>query len=157
VDVRQRLNTELGRFDLALQGTYVFHFDQAVTSTSPDVDILNSYANPLKLRFRATAGWRQHSAGDSGLGANLAVNFTNAYDNPGSVLAPRIDSLTTLDLQLRYKMPDDAGFFSAMEFTLNAVNVFNQSPPFADNVSGYDAVNFQPLGRVLSLSVRKRW
>jgi len=37
------------------------------------------------------------------------------------------------------------------------VNVFNQSAPFADNASGYDAVNFQPLGRVLSLSLRKRW
>jgi outer membrane receptor protein involved in Fe transport len=157
VDVRQKVNTDLGRFDFGLQGTYVFHFDQAVTNTSPNVDILNSYANPLKLRFRATAGWRQHSAGDSGLGATLAVNFTNAYDNPGSVLAPRIDSLTTLDLRLRYQTPDEAGFFGGTEFALNAVNVFNQSPPFADNVSGYDAVNFQPLGRVLSLSVRKKW
>ena len=72
-------------------------------------------------------------------------------------MVPRIDSLTTLDLRLRYQTPDDAGFLGGMEFALNAVNVFNQSPPFADNVSGYDAVNFQPLGRVLSLSVRKKW
>jgi outer membrane receptor protein involved in Fe transport len=157
VDVHQRVNSGLGLFDFGLQGTYVFHFDQAVTSTSPNVDILNSYSNPLKLRFRATAGWRQHSAGDSGLGANLAVNFTNAYDNPGSTLAPRIDSLTTVDLRLRYQTSDDAGFFGGMEFAVNAVNVFNQSPPFADSQYGYDAVNFQPLGRVLSLSVRKRW
>ena len=75
-----------GRFDFGLQGSYVFHFDQAVTNTSPSVDILNSFGNPLKLRFRATAGWNQHPAGDAGLGANLAVNFTNAYDNPGSAL-----------------------------------------------------------------------
>jgi outer membrane receptor protein involved in Fe transport len=44
-----------------------------------------------------------------------------------------------------------------MEFGLNAVNVFNQSPPFADSTYGYDVANFQPLGRVLSLSVRKKW
>ncbi len=157
VDVRQRVNSDVGRFDFGLQGTYVFHFDQAVTNTSPDVDILNTYGNPLRLRFRATAGWRQHGAGDSGLGANLAVNFTNAYDNPASSLLPRIDSLTTVDLRLRYQTPDDAGFFSGVEFALNAVNVFNQSPPFADNDSGYDAANFQPIGRVLSFSVRKRW
>ena len=44
-----------------------------------------------------------------------------------------------------------------MEFALNAVNVFNQSPPFVDSMYGYDVVNSQPLGRVLSLSVRKKW
>jgi iron complex outermembrane receptor protein len=157
VDVRQRVNSDVGRFDFGLQGTYVFHFDQAVTNTSPSVDILNTYGNPLKLRFRATAGWRQHGAGDSGLGANLAVNFTNAYSNPGSTLLPRIDSLTTLDLRLRYQTPEEAGFLSGVEFALNVVNVLNQSPPFADNENGYDPVNFQPLGRVLSLSVRKKW
>ena len=128
-----------------------------MTSTSPSVDILNTYGNPLKLRLRATAGWDQHRAGDSGLGANLAVNFTNAYDNPGSTLLPRIDSLTTVDLQLRYHTADDSGFLGGMEFGLNAVNVFNQSPPFVDSTFGYDTANFQPLGRVLSLSVRKKW
>lgn len=157
VDLRQSLANDLGRFDFGVQGSYVFHFDQAVTNTSPMVDIVNTYGNPLKLRFRATAGWKQHRGGDSGLGANLAVNFTNAYSNPGSTLLPRIDSLTTLDLRLRYQTPEDAGLFSGVEFALNAVNVFNQSPPVADNEFGYDPVNFQPLGRVLSLSVRKKW
>ncbi len=44
-----------------------------------------------------------------------------------------------------------------MEISLNAVNVFNQSVPFADYMNGYDVNNFQPLGRVLSLAVRKKW
>jgi outer membrane receptor protein involved in Fe transport len=44
-----------------------------------------------------------------------------------------------------------------LEFTLNAVNVFNQSPPFADYLYGYDVANFQVLGRVLSLSATKKW
>jgi iron complex outermembrane recepter protein len=157
LNVHQKVNSGAGRFDLGLEGNYVFHFDQAVTDTSPDIDILNSFGNPLKLRLRATAAWRQHDAEDSGLGANVAVNFTNAYENPGSSLLPHIDSLTTVDLQLRYHTPDDAGFLSGMEFTLNAVNIFNQSPPFADSIYGFDTANFQPLGRVLSLSVSKKW
>jgi outer membrane receptor protein involved in Fe transport len=157
LNVHQKIESGLGRFDFGLQGSYVFHFDQAVTNTSPSVDILNTYANPLKLRLRSTIGWNQHLTEESGLGANLAVNFTNAYDNPGSTLLPRIDSLTTVDLQLRYHTAKDAGFLGGMEFALNAVNVFNQSPPFADNLYGYDLTNYQPLGRVLSLSVRKKW
>jgi iron complex outermembrane recepter protein len=157
LNVHQKMSSGVGRFDLGLEGSYVFHFDQAVTDTSPDVDILNSFGNPLKLRLRGTAAWSQHNAGDSGLGANVSVNFTNAYGNPGSTLLPHIDSLTTVDLQLRYHTPDDAGALSGMEFALNAVNIFNQSPPFVDSMYGYDTANFQPLGRVLSLSVRKKW
>ena len=155
--VHQKIDSGIGRFELGLQGSYVFHFDQAVTSTSPSVDILNTYGNPLKLRFRATAGWDQHAPGESGLGANLAVNFTNAYDNPGSTPMPHIDSLTTVDLQLRYHTADGDGLLNGLELGLNAVNVFNQSPPFVDSMYGYDLANFQPLGRVLSLSFRKKW
>jgi len=44
-----------------------------------------------------------------------------------------------------------------MEFTLNAVNVFNHDPPFVDSEWGYDVYNVQALGRVVSLDVKKRW
>jgi iron complex outermembrane receptor protein len=158
LDIRQSLDTGIGGFELGFNGSYVFHFDQAVTDTSPGVDILSTLGNPLKLRFRAMAGWNQHrEESGTGLGANLAVNFTNGYNNPGSTLLPGIESLTTVDLQFRYRTPRDAGPWSGMEFSLNAVNVFNQSPPFADNAYGYDTANFQALGRVLSLSLRKKW
>ena len=128
-----------------------------MTDTSPAVDILNTFGNPLKLRFRATAGWNQNGERGKGLGANLAVNFTNGYRNDGSTAVVQIDSLTTLDVQLHYGMPADAGLWSGVELSLNAVNVFNESAPFADVAYGYDTANFQPLGRVLSLSVTKKW
>jgi len=157
LDVQQRLDADIGRFDFGVHGSYVFHFNQGATSSSPTVDILNTFNNPLKLRFRATVAWSQHAAEDFGLGANLAVNFTNGYDNPGSTVLPHIDSLTTVDLQLHYRTRPDVGFWSNMEFALNAVNIFNQSAPFADNLYGYDTANFQALGRVLSLSAQKKW
>jgi outer membrane receptor protein involved in Fe transport len=157
LDLRQSLESGIGQFNLGLNGSYVFHFDQAVSATAPSLDILNTFANPLKLRFRATAGWSQYHEEDKGLGANVAVNFTNGYDNPGSTLLPRIDSLTTVDFQLRYGIPRTAGLLSGVGISLNAVNVFNQSPPFADYMYGYDVGNFQGLGRVLSLSVDKKW
>jgi outer membrane receptor protein involved in Fe transport len=157
VDLRQTLKTGLGHFDFGFNGSYVFHFDQAVSSASPSVDIVNTYGNPLKLRFRAKIGWSQFGDDSDGLGANLAVNYTNGYDNPGSMRLSHIDSLTTVDMQLRYRTPPDNKLTGGLELSLNAVNVFNQSPPFADNLYGYDFANVQGLGRVLSLSVRKRW
>ena len=156
-DVRQALKTGAGHFDFGLNGSYVFHFDQALTSAVAPVDILNSLGNPLKLRFRATLGWSQHGEGARGLGVNLALNHTGGYDNAASKLLPRIDSLTTVDARLRYATARRDGLWSGLEFSLNAVNVFNQSPPFVDNAAGYDQANFQGLGRVLSLSVVKSW
>ena len=139
-------------------GNYVFHFDQQATSdTSPGVDILNTLGNPLKFRFRTIAAWDRHLPEESGFGASLAVNFTNAYKNPGSTLLPDIGSLTTLDLQLRYHTAESSAWLGGMDFALNAINIFNQSPPFADNIFGYDQANAQPLGRVLGLTVSKKW
>jgi len=157
VDLVQMLDTDAGRFNLGLKGSYLFHFDQGAAATVSSVDILDTLYNPLKLRFRANAGWNQYREEGSGLGVDVAVNFTNGYRNPGSTPERRIDSLATVDLQLRYGIARNAGPLSDMELSLNAVNVFNQSPPFADAMFGYDLNNFQALGRVLSLTLRKRW
>jgi iron complex outermembrane recepter protein len=157
MDAHESIDSAVGHFGLGLNGSYVFHFDQAVTGTSPSTDILNTGGNPLALRLRATAEWSRHQPNEPGTGANLAINYTNGYNNPGSSLLPRIDSLTTVDFQLHYRTPQGDGFWGDTEFALNAVNVFNQSPPFVDNQFGYDIANAQPLGRVVSLYARKSW
>jgi len=157
VNIHQKLRTEAGLFELGLIGNYVFHFNQELSSTSPAVEILNTYGNPLKFRFRATAAWDRHLPGESGLGASLAMNFTNAYHNLTSTQSPDIGSFTTIDLQLRYHTAESSGWLGGMDFALNAINVFNQSPPFVDNVYGFDNLNAQPLGRVLRVSVSKKW
>ena len=157
IDIHQKLSTAAGQFNLRFTGNYVFHFDQKVTDASPSVDILNTFGNPLKFRFRALSAWDRHAPEESGFGSTVAVNFTNAYSNPGSVLVPQIRALTTVDMQWRYHTQEHSRWFGGAEFSLNAVNVFNQSPPFSDEIYGYDRGNFQPLGRVLNLSISKQW
>lgn len=157
IEAHQSLDSGVGGFRFGLNGSYVFHFDQAVTNTSPSTNILNTVGNPLALRLRATAEWSRHRPDEPGLGLNLAINHTNGYDNPGSVLVPRVPSWTTTDFQLRYRTSNTSGLLADMELALNAVNVFNQSPPFVDNIFGYDSANVQPLGRVVSLYARKKW
>jgi len=157
LNIHQKLRTDVGLFDLGWTGNYVFHFKQELSSTSPAVDVLNTYSNPLKFRFRTTAAWDQHLPEESGLGASLAVNFTNAYRNPTSTALPEIGSLTTVDLQLRYHYAESSGWLGGIDFAINAINLFNQSPPFVDNIYGFDNLNAQPLGRVLGLTVTKKW
>ena len=157
LSIRQKLSTDVGLFDLNFAGNYVFHFDQKVSDTSPSVDILNTFQNPLKFRFRAVAAWDRHLPEESGLGTSLSVNFTNGYTDSGSTSSPKIGSLTTFDVQLRYHTAENSGWLGGMDFAINAVNVFNQSVPFADTNIGYDSANFQPLGRVLSFTLSKKW
>jgi iron complex outermembrane recepter protein len=156
-NVHQGIESSLGHFDLGVSGSYVLHFDQGVSSSSASTNILNTFANPLKLHFRAAAGWSEYGKDGAGFAANLTANFTNGYSNPGSPLLPHIGSLTTYDVQLGYRIAQDSELFGGIELLLNAVNVFNQSPPFADNMFGYDQSNFQAQGRVLSFSLRKKW
>lgn len=153
----QGFRSRRGVFDFGLRGTFVFTFDQAVTDTSPVVGILNTVGNPIALRLRATARWSQRGPKLPGLGLAMAVNHSGAYRNPGSALLPNIPSWTTLDLQLLYRMPGEGEWLSGMELLVNASNVFNSDPPFVDNPFGYDRFNVQPLGRVVSVALSKRW
>jgi iron complex outermembrane recepter protein len=146
-----------GRIDVGVTGNYVFEFDQAVTPTSPAVDIVDTITNPLSLRLRGTIEWNREGPGMPGPGFSLAVNYTGGYKNPGSTLVPNVAPWTTLDARAVYRTREGDGWRSGMELSLNAVNVFNHDPPFVDDLYGYDIYNLQALGRVMSVDVSKRW
>jgi iron complex outermembrane recepter protein len=146
-----------GRIDVAVIGNYVFKFDQAVTATSPAVDIVDTIANPLALRLRGTVEWHRRATGMPGPGVSLAINYTGGYKNPGSILVPQVSPWTTVDARVVYRTRQNEGWLSGMELSLNAVNVLNHDPPFVDERDGYDVYNVQALGRVLSVDISKRW
>ena len=146
-----------GRIDVGVTGNYVFKFEQAVTNTSPALDIVDTINNPLALRLRGTAEWNRVAPGMPGLGLTVAVNYTGGYKNPGSTLAPDVSAWTTLDARVSYRTREGGGWLSGLEFSINAVNVLNHDPPFVDDLTGYDAYNVQALGRVVSADVSKRW
>lgn len=146
-----------GRVDVGVAGNYVFKFDQAVTSTSAPVDIVNTITNPLALRLRGTIEWNREAPGMPGPGFTLAVNYTSGYRDPGSTLVPTVSPWTTLDAQVVYRTRHDNSWLSGMEFSVTAVNVLNHDPPFVDDLYGYDAYNVQALGRVLNADISKRW
>ncbi|HEX5459559.1 MAG TPA: TonB-dependent receptor [Steroidobacteraceae bacterium] len=146
-----------GRFDVGFIGNYVFGFDQAVTATSPAVDIVNTINNPLALRVRATLEWNRMAPGMPGPGFSLAVNYTGGYKNPGSTLVPKVSPWTTVDARMAYRTRRAEGWLSGIELSFNVVNVLNHDPPFVDDLTGYDLYNVQALGRVATVDISKRW
>jgi iron complex outermembrane receptor protein len=146
----------LGELKFGVNGTYLRDFSEAQTADQPLTSLLNTQNEPINLRLRASTGWGYHE-----WSTQLAANFTNSYHDTASVPQRRIDSWTTIDLQLRYDFPDETNWWlHGMSIELNARNLFNVDPPFLNNqvqYIGYDQENADPYGRLLSLQLRKRW
>lgn len=146
----------IGTMKLGLDGTYLFHFTQKEGPNVPPAELLNTQNNPINLKMRAQLSWQQPR-----WGATLGVNFQNNYTDTGSQPTRNVWSYTTFDTQLRYEVaPYSTGYLQNTRVTLNAINVFNVSPPFLNNQIvgiGYDQENADPYGRLLSIQLRKTW
>jgi iron complex outermembrane receptor protein len=158
IDFNSRYQRPLpvGTLKLDLNGTWLLSFRQAETPDATPTSLLSTENEPINLRMRATAGWEF-----AGFAAQVAANFANGYHDIASTPPRRIDSWTTIDVQLRYDVPENfSRWLQGTRLELNARNVFNVDPPFLNNQIvgiGYDQENANPYGRLLSLELRKTW
>jgi iron complex outermembrane receptor protein len=145
-----------GTLKLRLDGTYLFRFTQQEEAGAPPQQLLDTQNNPINLKMRGTLSWQQRR-----WGATVGINFQNHYMDILSEPNRTVSSYTTLDTQLRYELaPFGANFLENTRIELNAINVFNASPPFLNNSVaglGYDQENADPNGRLVSIQVRKAW
>jgi outer membrane receptor protein involved in Fe transport len=156
---RYTFENRAGKFDLGLNGTYLFAYSQANTPSTPLVNIVSTQSNPINIKARGSASWTRR-----GFGVSTFVNFQNRYRDTLSVPNRGVSPWTTIDLQLSYETTGDTldtlGWLGHTQFVLNAQNVFNVNPPFLNNSAvglGYDQENADLYGRMVSFEVRKRW
>jgi iron complex outermembrane receptor protein len=154
--VDHAFRSALGSFQFGLNANYVLDFAQQVTRYSPTMDVLDTVNNPMAFRVRATADWYQRAWDRPGFGINLTLDHTGGYRDITGDSAREVREFNSVDLRLSYRTFDD-GYLGDIEFALNGSNVFNESPPFINREQGYDVVNSDPYGRVISFSVQKRW
>jgi outer membrane receptor protein involved in Fe transport len=153
---RYSFENPAGKFDLGLNGTYLFAYSQANTPSSPVVNIVSTQSNPINIKARGSASWIRR-----GFGVSTFINFQNHYQDTLSVPNRGVSPWTTIDLQLSYETTGDTlGWLEHTQFALNAQNLFNVDPPFLNNSAagvGYDQENADLYGRMVSFEVRKRW
>lgn len=139
------------RFDLALNSSYTPDYLRRLTPTSPSANLVGEPGQPSDLRLRASASWTRGP-----YSATLGANFT---DGSRSLDGRAVDSWTTVDLQLAWTSPASRGPLHGVTLALNAQNLLDADPPFYDSPQavGYDPANADPLGRVLSVQLVKRW
>ena len=89
--------------------------------------------------------------------------YTGAYQDPGSVPARHVDSWSTVDLNLGYRIDGGQGWMARSQCNLGVNNLFDQATRFVNQYDlmsgnfGYDAANSSLLGRQVSLQIIKRW
>jgi len=146
-----------GQFSLGLATTYFTRYDVAITPAADLVEQLNTIYNPLEFKVRGDVTWRL-----GGFTAALYANHYGPYDNNLANPVQEVDAKTSLDVNLYYNFQGD-GFTKGLSVGLDALNVLDEDPPFVNIAQspngggGFDATLNNPVGRILGLSLRKKW
>jgi outer membrane receptor protein involved in Fe transport len=141
-----------GEVSLALSASHMIDYKRQITALAAAIEQVGTLADPPSWRGRASASFDATS-----WGASAVLNYTHSYLEDAGTPPRRIDAFATVDVQLRFepKALAERGF----RLSLNAHNLLDSRPPFVDQLTGvgYGAANADPLGRVLSIQVVKRW
>jgi iron complex outermembrane recepter protein len=170
-DALYKFMTPAGQFSADLAASIKLKEMQQFGSGGPWFSILNTSGFNTtfpsnEIGMRLDLGWR-----DLGWSADLITNYEGSYLNwngnaPFGLIRSAeftpigggqgIPAYYTFDVHVGYKLPD-SGPLSNMQVELVGTNVTNKAPPFFNTALGYDSFNANPIGRVVTLGVTKKW
>lgn len=157
VDVVARYSFALagGEVTASGQGSWLTS-DQRNSSAAPVAQLAGTNFNPPKFRARGSLTGRYGAV----TGA-VFVNYIGHLLDKNFVPPARGGDMTTIDLSFSWALPDRRGVLRGLELALNVQNLNDASPPyfapFDDTVVNYDSTNYSPLGRFISVAIRKSW
>jgi iron complex outermembrane receptor protein len=150
------LETEKGHLGTTFSATRILKFEEQSLASLPIIDRVNTVFYPPKMRLRAGANW---SSGP--LDTSFFINYVGAYRNNFVVPSESVSNYTTIDSQMKV---DLESIWSGTEFSIIARNLFDKDPPYVSSANfdlgselGYDPANADPIGRLISVQLTKRW
>jgi outer membrane receptor protein involved in Fe transport len=152
------VDTSWGKLKSSLNGTYTIEQRQQITSTAPVFDLVDTVGSPPSLRLVGSLSWSMR-----GWSVQATLNYTGAYQDVASVPVRRVDSWTTVDFNMGYRVDGGSGRLADTQVNLGINNALDRRPPLVNQLDlasgtlGYDAANASLLGRQVSLQVVKRW
>ncbi len=174
--VNYRRPTGLGDFTVQVSGSYLTKFDQQIGAGTPFYSVLNTTgANgtfpSIQFSNRAALLW-DGVDGLQGLSAQIAWKHTGSYRNwSGTTVIPntrntlgqptgggdKVAANNMFDLNIKYELPQTQGFASGTQVYVDVQNIADKKPPFYNTAIGYDIYSGNPIGRVVSVGVRKNF
>jgi iron complex outermembrane recepter protein len=151
----------LGVFSIGFAGQRYLSYDTAATATAPLLDELNRINFPPKFRARLVGDWR----GNEGWRARLAVNHVGGYLNDLTTPNQDVSAYTTLDARVGYDFTDRSSsrLLHDLSLAFEVTNLLNTDPPFvniapsANGGGGFDPNVTNPVGRLIGVSLSKRF
>lgn len=167
------LPTDVGQFSFDAIASYETKFDQQVGTGGAKFSVKNTTGfnttfPSIKLNSRVGVSW------DStfGLSANVFWNHTGSYRNwSGTTVTPLVRSAQGVptgggdkvkagdfvDLHVAYDFEGDDGLTSGLQLFADVNNLFDKDPPFYNSNNGYDTFSGNPIGRLTTIGVRKKF
>ena len=164
-----RLETDLGAFDLSLNGAYLIEFDQrpgpeqqiiinAGLAAQGAGSLVRQNGRP-RWRGTASARWRRDR-----WGAGLFVHYVGEVEDTstradGDTAAPGkplpVDAFLRLNASLDYRFA--GGFLDGSRLRLGINNVFDEDPPLADEALGFFGSLHSNRGRYVFVDYAINW
>jgi len=166
--------TPVGTFTLRLEAAYLHSYEQQASKGEPAREVVGTFARP-EFRGRAQAGWR--------LGGFEAITTLNYIDSYEDLPAGRtVDYSTTVDVLLEYRfakarrakaeteadvdkkvvaesapMAERYRWLEGVAVRAGVRNIFDDAPPFANNVAGYPVPLEDPRQRFIFIDLEKKF
>ncbi len=153
-----------GTISAFANASHIIDYTARASELSPEIPSFNRIFLPVDLRIRGGISWR-----NGGFGAGATINFTDSYRDDRVGFEGKVDSWTTVDLNLSYQFAAQGrSVLNNTRFAVSVINLLDQSPPFVASdgltatgsgfsVSYFDAANADPMGRFVSFRLTKAW
>lgn len=130
--------------------------DQQVASTKPITDLAGTNFNPPHWRGRIGGTYEKSNVTVSGF-----INYIGSVEDVRRHPFYHVGSFVSFDATARIRSTASHGIFHGLEFSVSALNLFNEKPDRLRNTNPidptYDSTNYPVAGRVLSLALTKAW
>jgi outer membrane cobalamin receptor len=144
--------TAFGSLQWFASASILLQNERRTTAAAAPLDVLDTIFNPVDWRARAGVSWSNEN-----WSALAAVNYMD--DSRDNISSPNreINESITWDARLAHAWRSDDGH--GVQLALNVQNLFDEDPPFANNPIGYayDTQNGSPIGRFISIELRRTW
>ena len=170
-DVRYHADMGIGAMDFGLALSHKLKMDQQFGTGGEVFSVLNTIGINTTFPSNETAARLSVDWQRSAISARLAVNYAGDYLNwNGSAPFPVIrspsfapigggqpvDSYATVDLRFAYDFKGPGALSGASVF-FDVRDLFDEGLPFVNAPIGFDPFNANPIGRVLTVGINKKW
>ena len=151
------------QYNLGANATYILLSQARTAPDSPLLSQINILGRPVDFRANVYVGFSI-----DGFSGRLTGNYVAGYDNPFTPTSPTIGDLLTFDLTASYEFGERRGLLSGVSLLLGVRNLLDTDPPYVADLGpgvtnglsepiGHDPANASPIGRFLSIELRKRF